>query len=363
VKLGRRSGSRRARGSARLLTAIVILALFLTACVSNAPQDALQPAGHESRMTYHLFVPVFWIAAAVFILVEALIVIAVVRFRARSDDEAPVQIHGSRKLETAWTIAPALLLGTIGIFTIKTVFDVSRIPKGPNVMHAKVIGHRWWWEFQYPDTGVVTANELVIPTGKRVVLDMTSVDVIHSFWPPKLAGKIDVVPGQINRMIVEADHPDTYFGQCAEYCGTSHANMRFRVVAMSQADFDTWMAGQRKPGALLTASTTSTSAGTSTSSTTASAQTLAAQGQNLFMTKGCAGCHTVTGISAGTVGPNLTHLQTRTVFAGGIFELNNANLRKWLRDPPAEKPDSVMPNLKLSEAEIDQLIAYLDTLK
>ena len=336
-------------GKVRLTAAVLLLAAVMSGCVSNAPQDTLKPQGHESRTTYHLFKPVFWIAVGVFILVEGLIVYCVIRFRARSEDDSPVQIHGSRTLETAWTIIPALLLGTIGIFTIKTVFEVSRLPK--DAMRIEVIGHRWWWEFHYPDANVTTANDMYIPTGRRIVLDLKSVDVIHSFWPPALAGKIDVIPGQTNHMIVEADHPDEYFGQCAEYCGTSHANMRLRVVAVSPGDFDKWIHDQQAPP--------------STPPTTVAGATpdAATVGANLFLTKGCAGCHTINGISAGSVGPNLTHVHSRDTFAGATFAMNDNNLRTWLRDPPGAKPGSVMPNLKLSEDEITSLIAYLDTLK
>src|SRR5262249_6427515 len=160
----------------------------------------------------------------------------------------------------------------------------------------------WWWEFRYPDSKVVTANDMYIPTGTKVVLEMTSADVIHSFWPPALAGKVDVVPGQINKMIIDADHAGEYFGQCAEDCGTSHANLRLRVKAASPSDFSTWITEQQAGPA---------------------PPTNAAVGANLFLTKGCAGCHTINGVSAGTVGPNLTHLQSRDSFAGAIFDLND----------------------------------------
>ena len=362
MRSGTSGGGRGRRRSVFLMAGVALLGLVLSACASNTPQDALKPASPDSRVTNHLFVPVFWIAAGVFVLVEGLVVYAVVRFRRRSDDDSPVQVHGNSKLELTWTIMPALLLLGIGVFTIKTVFSINRYPKGPNVVNATVIGHRWWWEFRYPDSGVVTANQLYIPTGKEVVLTLESDDVIHSFWPPKLAGKVDVVPGQKNRMKISADNPGTYDGQCAEYCGTSHANMRLEVIAVTPADFDKWISQQKAgPAALPAAATTSTTAagGTATATTTSAA----AGGQALFLSKGCAGCHTISGISAGAVGPNLTHLQSRTVFAGAIFDLNDQNLRRWLRDPPGEKPGSVMPNLNLSEDEITQLIAYLDTLK
>jgi cytochrome c oxidase subunit II len=336
---------------ARALLAALALAPLLAACAhgSTHPQSPLDPQGPVAKTEHNLFVPVFWIAAFVFVLVEGLIVYIVLRFRARQADEAPVQTHGNFRLELTWTIIPAVLLGVIGIFTIKTVFDVNRIPKGPEVVQVKITGHRWWWEYSYPGLNVTTANVLAIPINKKVVLSMTSADVIHSFWPPKLAGKVDVVPGQINQMVIEAVKPDTYYGQCAEYCGTSHANMRLQVEAMTQSDFDTWVRQQQAGPAVVATTTTSTDP--------------AVQGANLFMTKGCSGCHTVNGVSAGAVGPNLTHLQSRDCFAGCLFDMNDQNLRRWLRNPPAEKPGSVMPNLNLSETEITNLIAYLDSLK
>jgi cytochrome c oxidase subunit 2 len=323
---------------------------LLAACGNRTlPQDALNPQGPVAKQEHSLWHGVFPIAVFVFLLVEGLIVYIVIRFRAKAADDAPVQTHGNFRLELGWTILPALLLGVIGIITIKTVFDINRIPHGPDVVQVNVTGHRWWWEYSYPGLKVTTANVMNIPIGKKVVLSMTSGDVIHSFWPPKLAGKVDVVPGQTNRMIIEAVKPDTYYGQCAEYCGTSHANMRLQVVAMTQADFDTWVSQQQAGPAVVATTTTSTDP--------------AVQGANLFMTKGCSGCHTVNGVSAGAVGPNLTHLQSRTCFAGCLFDMNDQNLRRWLRNPPAEKPGSVMPNLNLSETEITNLIAYLDSLK
>ena len=395
MSLGRNGG--RGRRNARLLAATVALATLMSACVENAPQDALDPEGPVARTQDTLFKPVFWIAVGVFILVEALIVYCVVRFRARSDDDAPVQIHGSRVLETTWTIIPALLLAGIGIFTIRTVFEINDIPEGPEVVNVNVIGHRWWWEYRYPDSGVITANEMMIPAGRRVVLTLESADVIHSFWPPKLAGKVDVIPGQKNRMVIEADDPGVYYGQCAEYCGLSHANMRLKVIAHSPRDFDEWVRNQQRP-APAPPTTTTTTAPAATTTTAGAADDVdattgspaaagpspdasepevgtdpiadRAAGAELFITKGCSGCHSVTGLQGanGRVGPNLTHLYSRSTFAGSIFELNEKNLRKWLRDPPAMKPMAPdngqgMPNLGLSEDEITQLIAYLETLK
>jgi len=338
----------RARSRAGRLLAYTALAgagLLLVACGNNAlPQDALDPQGSVARKLDNLINPVFLVAGVVFVLVQGLVLYAAVRFRRRSDDEAPRQVHGNAKMELGWTIAPAVVLLIVSIFTVGTIADINRKAEGADVVTVNVTGHQWWWEFEYPQRGVVTANELHIPTGRRVSLDLTSDDVIHSFWPPKLAGKLDVVPGRTNVMTVEADKPGTYYGQCAEFCGLSHANMRLRVVAHTSRDFDEWVRTNAAPAERPT-------------------QGKAADGAALFRQKGCASCHTVNGYSAGNVGPDLTHLQDRKVFAGATFELNDQNLRLWLRDPPGEKPGSRMPNLKLSEDEITKLIAYLDTLK
>jgi cytochrome c oxidase subunit 2 len=189
-----------------------------------------------------------------------------------------------------------------------------------------------------------TANEMHIPAGQKIVLDLTSDDVIHNFWPPALAGKVYAIPGRTNHMVIQADHPGTFYGQCAEYCGTSHANMRLQIVAQSPQDFQAWEAGQQQGPA-------QPAAGSATA------------GLADFNSIGCAGCHSITGISAGVVGPNLTHFASRSVFAGSIFQNTDPNLRAWLLNPPAEKPGSVMPDLGLNEAQVTDLIAYLDTLK
>jgi cytochrome c oxidase subunit 2 len=321
------------------------MAVLFAACGrTEMPQDALDPQGPVARKLDHLINPVFIIAGIVFVLVEALVVVFAIRYRRRSDDDAPVQVHGNARLELAWTIIPAALLFFVAIGTLTTIADINRAPKG-DVLHVKVTGHQWWWEYEYLDEGIVTANELHIPTGKLVAIDLTSADVIHAFWPPKLAGKLDAVPGRMNHMSLEADHPGTYYGQCGEFCGLAHADMRLRVVAHSPGDYARWVADNTQTPDVPTGSDA------------------AAAGATMFRQKGCASCHTVEGYSKGTVGPNLTHLQQRKVFAGAIFELNDENLRTWLRDPPGEKPGSIMPNLKLTEDEISKLIAYLDTLK
>ena len=332
--------------------------LFLTSCKQKLPQDALSPHGKYSRITNDLWRTVFPIAVVVFVLVQGLIIYVVIRYRRRSEDDPVKQVHGNSKLELTWTILPALLLVFVAARSIPVLFQLSDRPAAAtNPVRVEVIGHQWWWEFSYPknnshntecmDTSqacVRSANELVIPSGRPVDIQLQSKNVIHSFWPPELAGKVDVTSGRKNYMTVQADKPGEFYGQCAEFCGLSHANMRFRVVAMTASDYATWWSNQT---------------GNPVAPITPAAQT----GEQLFTSRGCAGCHMINGLSAGTVGPNLTHFDSRHRFAGSIFETNDENLRRWLRNPPAEKPGSQMPNLNLSEEEISNLIAYLDSLK
>ena len=337
----------------RLLALAGVMAFASSACASgDLKQNALDPQGPVSRQLDRLWDPVFFIAAVIFFLVNFLCIFVIVKYRAKSDDDAPKQVHGNAKLEIAWTIAPALILAFVGVFTVATIFDINeRAGADDDVLGITVIGHQWWFEYDYEDLEIVTANELHIPTGQRIELKLGAADVIHSFWPPKLAGKVDTVPGRTNYMQLEADEPGTYWGQCAEYCGLSHGYMRLKVVAHDEAGWDEWVTRNQQPAA------------------PANHQESAA-GEELFLTRGCGGCHTVEGLegAAGKVGPDLTHLYSRSYFAGASFELNDRNLRRWLRDPPAMKPmipenNQGMPNLGLSEEEITQLIAYLETLK
>ena len=332
------------RRNRRLAALSATLFLFLAACARNAPQTTLKPKGDVARRIDHLINPVFLVAGVVFVLVEGLVIICLVRFRARPDSPEPEQIHGNSRLEVGWTLAPAVILLLVAIPTIKTIFDLARKPA--NAVNVTITGHQFWWEIHYDDLGVTTANELRMPAGRPVEITLHSDDVIHSFWIPPLGGKTDVVPGRSNHMHYEADAPGTYLGQCTEYCGASHANMRARAIAMSPVDFDAWVAGQ-KAGPV-----------------TPPAGTTAEAGMNIFETRGCAGCHTIEGVSAGKVGPNLTHFATRTSFAGSIFDNNDANLHKWLTDPQAVKPGNkmVIPGAKLNPDEITKLVAYLDSL-
>ncbi len=342
----------------RLTLLGLVVALVAGGCARDAPQDVLEPAGPLAETLDNLFMPIFWVAVAVFVLVEGLIVYAVVRYRRRrddNDDELPVQFHGSTKLEISWTILPALVLGLVAVFTIPVVFTLSAEPA--NALQVSVTGQKFWWGYQYPEgqsefgieEPIVTANELHIPAGQPVFLTLTSPDVIHSFWTPRLNGKQDVVPGRTHTWSLEAYEPGVYSGQCAEFCGTSHANMRLKVVAHDQAGWEDWVEGmQRPPQKPLSG--------------------LAAQGFELFSQKGCAGCHQVQGSFESVAAdsppaPDLTHLFSRDCFAGCIYDLDDRNeLEAWLRDPQ-RKAGSLMVIGELTEDEIDALYSYLETLE
>lgn len=330
------------------------VALLLAGCAENAPQDTLEPAGPIARKIDNLFIPVFWVAAAIFFLVWGIIAVAVLKFRARPDTPEPKQVHGSTKLEIGWTVLPVLLMLSVAIATIPVIRDLAEEPKG-DVLAVNVTGHLWWWEYEYPELGIRTANELHIPVDRPVRLSLHSksptvaaqpTGVIHSFWVPKLGGKTDVMPGRVNKMTIQADDPGTYRGQCVEFCGLSHAYMRLRVVAQSAGDFEAWAKAQQGDA-------------------TVPASGPAAAGAVVFKEQGCGACHTLRGAEGaeGTVGPELTHLMSRETFAGSVFDLTAKELTRWLEDPPARKAGSKMPNLDLTGDEISQLVAYLETLR
>jgi len=356
---------RNARRSRRTVwTALVtLLGLVAVACARNAPQDTLSPVGPIARQEDHLFRPVFWIAVAVFVLVEGLLVVALIKFRQRSAADAPKQTHGNQRLEILWTIIPAMLLAGIAIPTVLTIWDVAAKPVGSNVVNVKVTAHQWWWEYEYTDQKIQgggnlkTANELVIPTGRWVYLTMTSADVIHSYWVPKLAGKQDVIPGRITHLKLRSNDPGVFRGQCAEFCALSHANMRLRVIAYPEQQFNDWLAREMGPASANPPPANAAGFGLVASPL---------QGGNT-----CFSCHTIRGHpgSAGSaVGPDLTHFASRTSFAGSMFdlapeELGRTNLYNWLENPPGVKPGSIMPDYNLTDEQIDALVAYLMTLK
>lgn len=324
------------------LTFFAVLVLLQAACSPNDPQNTLAAEGVVGQKQQDLFWVIFWWAVAVFVAVEGLLLFIIIWFRRKPGQADPPQTHGNTRLEIAWTIAPVLVLVSIGVPTIATIFDNATVPEVS--MSVRVVGHQWWWEFDYPELGVVTGNEMHIPVGEPISLVIGSADLIHSFWVPKLAGKIDAIPGRDNTMWFRADKAGTYFGQCAELCGIQHANMRLRVIAQPRAEFDAWVRAQR--------------------ATPAAPSGEAARGAQVFATNACIGCHTIAGTpGVGKTGPNLTHFGSRTTLAAGIMPNTAENLSNWLRNPQAVKPGTLMPNLKLSDDQVSALVTYLQSLK
>lgn len=338
--------------------ALFLLLMFAyTACATGNRQSTLDPEGPIARTQDNIFRPVFYIAWAVFFLVEGLIVFALIKFRDRGDAEEPKQIHGNSRLELTWTLIPALLLFGISIPTVATIMKLAE-PPAKDALRVTVIGHQWWWEYTYDGTKLVTANELVIPTNREVFINLESVDVIHSFWVPRLAGKQDVVPGRTNNLRIQADKPGIYYGQCAEFCALSHANMKLRVIAKSPADYKQWEADQLKPA---TAPTTGDAA----------AGLALFQNQQLLGSDVCIQCHAINGIegATGALGPNLTHFATRGSFAGSMFDNDVAtggkNVHNWIKFSQDLKAGVIMPMFKdrLTDKQINQIVAFLATLK
>lgn len=348
--------SRRRNGVFGLLA----LSLFLSSCavmeIEDAPLSAVDPKGPFAQQIDDLFWWVFWIAVVVFVLVEGGLVYAVFKYRDRPGSPEPKQIHGNNKLEITWTLIPVLILAAISVPTVKSIFDLTEC--GSDAMTVNIIGHQWWFEYQYPDLGIETANVLVMPADQEVCALMTSEDVLHNFWIPNLNGKRYLIPGQETNLRLQADEPGEYWGQCAEFCGLSHALMRARAVALTDEDWDAWVAEQQAPA------------------TEPAQGTLAYDGLEIYQAQ-CASCHTVdygSGSDFTSIrgvgefqGPNLTHFASRNVFAGAHLPEEGISyddaLEAWLADPPSIKPGSFMPNLGLAQDDLDALTAWLATLK
>jgi cytochrome c oxidase subunit 2 len=293
---------------------------------------------------------VLLISLAIFLVVGGLLLYSVVRFRVRPGDDGnePAQVYGSEPIEIAWTVAPFIIVFVLSLATTRTIYTVQAAARPPSALDVTVVGHQWWWEFRYPGLGVVTANELHVPVSERgnptpTFLTLESADVVHSFWVPQLAGKTDVVPNRTNQMWIDPHEPGLYLGQCAEYCGTQHARMLLRVYVHPRAEFDAWVAAQKQP---------------------ARADSAVAAGREVFQTTACVNCHALDGtIANGRFGPDLTHLMSRETIAAGAAANTPENLRAWIADPDRIKPGALMPAMKLDDREIDQLVAYLTTLK
>jgi len=313
-------------------------------CAFDGPMSTLVARSDFNRSILSVYAIITWACALIAVFVSVMLGLILLRFRARPGAEGlPRQIRGHTALELAWTIAPALILLVIAIPTIQVIFRTQSAAAPRNALVVTVRGWQWWWEFRYPTLDVVTANELHLPMGRPVVLALEGPDVIHSFWVPHLGGKRDVVPGRLNHITLTPERAGEYWGQCAEFCGASHANMRLRVLVEEPAAFDRWAAAQK-----------------ASSPEPAGA---AAEGKAVYVRSACVGCHTIRGVSAGVIGPDLTHFGSRALFGAGLWPNTVDNVVAWVKDPPALKPGAKMPNLHLSEADAKALAVYLTSLK
>ena len=364
-----------ARRYAVALPLLGVLALALAGCSRDQyPQTALLPLSDFARIGDDVQDTTFYWALGVFILVEGALLYSVFRFRGKPEDPEPSQIHGNTTIEIIWTLIPALILAAIAVPTVKGIFETNRTPAG--AMKIEVIGHQWWWEFRYPDAGVTTANEMFIPQGKTIELVQNSADVIHSFWPPRFAGKRDVFPGRETRLWWKADSTGLFPGQCAEYCGIQHARMAFHVRSVTPGEFDQWIAHMQSKGPKAPAAPAAAPTGDSLKTASAGAKVQGpaqdsaagapqdaeyAKGEKLFMTKGCMGCHSLQAVQApkGLIGPNLANVGARSHIAAGWLKNTDENLERWIREPQAVKKGVLMPNLGVTVEESRALRAYL----
>ena len=293
------------------------------------------------------------LSLVVFVIVGGLIAYSVIRFRARASedhDAEPPQVYGSAQVEAAWTAVPLIIIMILMLATGRVIHEIQAAPQPPNAVEATIVGRQWWWEIRYPKLGVVTANELHVPVSdslspRPTFLTLKATDVAHSFWVPRLAGKTDLIPNHTNHMWIEPREAGTFLGQCAEYCGTQHTLMLLRVVAESPDQFARWVEQQRQAA-------------------TAPAEPAAAAGRRIFLATVCASCHTVAGTAAaGQVGPDLTHLMSRTTIGAGAAPNLREHLRAWVRNPDDLKKGVLMPPMQIDDRYVDQLVEYLLTLR
>ena len=312
------------------------------------------PAGTPAHSIFGLSMLVLGIVITIFLVVAGLFLYAVVRYRHRANSadaaQEPAQIFGSNQIELSWTVIPILIVVLLFLATTRIILMTQSIPKPANSLDVTVVGHQFWWEYSYPKLGIVTANELHIPVSDAksptpTYLTMTSADTDHSFWVPRLAGKMDLIPNQINTMWMDPQTAGLYLGQCAQYCGVQHAKMLIRVYADSPADFASWVAHQKQPAV-------------------ESTDPQAVEGRAIFQHNACISCHTVAGtVATGRFGPDLTHVASRETIGSGAIPYNTANLRAFVNDPAHFKPGVLMPAMHLNDHDLDAITAYLATLK
>ncbi|MDI3256380.1 MAG: cytochrome c oxidase subunit II [Kyrpidia sp.] len=326
-----------------LLLTTAVLLLGLTGC-QRADMSVLDPAGPVAKMQLSIIMLSVYIMSGIFVVAMGILLYVLIRYRSRrGQNQPPKQVEGNNVLEAIWTIIPVILLAILAVPTVTTAFALDAKPTGSNVLNVKVKASQFWWQFEYPDLGIVTAQELHIPTGTKVNLQLETTDVMHSFWVPRLAGKTDLIPGRTNTMWIQADQPGEFQGKCAEYCGPSHGVMDFLVVAEDPRQFQAWTDRMKHPQVQ-------------------PAGDAAVEGEKLFA-QNCASCHSVAGTNfKGALGPNLTGFADRIKVAG-VLENTDENVRRWISDPAAVKPGTKMPKVPLNEQQISAVAAFLRDLK
>lgn len=336
---------------------LLATSLFFTGCevFRDAPQSTFEAKGPVAQVQLDLMNLTLWVCTFIFVVVGSVLLYAVIRFRRKpgeKDKYIPARAHGNPMIEIGLIVGSVLLLVIIAVPTFKAAVYSYDVPEEyGEPLEIIAVGYQWWWSFEYPEQEVVTANEMVIPTDRPVRVHLRAEDVNHSFWVPKLAGKRDMIPNRSNFLWLMADEVGEYYGQCAEFCGTSHANMLFRVFAKEEGDFDQWVEEQRAPGR-----------------EPEDHEELELFGKNLFQSKGCVQCHNVTEVApGGVIGPDLTHFGGRTTVAAALLENTDDNLALWLREPERVKPGNLMTEAvmeqNLTEEEIEALVAFLSSLK
>ena len=338
---------------------LVLLSLLTVVCsasaLSSAPDPSqvpsiFKPASTPANSIYHLSLFVLAICCAIFLVVFGLLLYAVVKFRARASDDGrePPQIYGSNQVELAWTVIPILIVVVLFLATARVIHAVEDATFPADAIEVTAIGHQFWWEFQYPGYGFITANELHVPVSntwhpRPTHIKLLSADTDHSFWVPQLAGKTDLIPNHPNEMWVDPHDVGTYVGQCAQYCGTQHAKMLLTVMVQSPEDFQSWVQQQRGPAVM---------------------SDQVANGRRVFEANACVNCHTIAGtVANGKFGPDLTHLMSRTTIAAGAAPNTEENLKLWVKEPDAIKPGCLMPAMQLEPRDVDALVAYLVNLR
>jgi cytochrome c oxidase subunit 2 len=375
---------------------IAVVMLTLAACATEYPNTTFEPKSELGRAIDYLWDRLLLLGVIVFVLVEAALIFVMLRYRKHPAGEArPPQTHGNAVLEIVWTLIPAFILLFLAVPTVRTIFQTqARVV--PGALEIEVIGHQWWWEFRYPEYNITTANEIYLPVGRTVNFKMTSQDVIHSFWIPQLAGKRDVMANRTNYIWFTPDStlgPSVWNGFCTEYCGASHAKMRFRVFTVKPDQFQSWVAGQQKPAGASTGAYTfppnqpefeyarPNSSIPPELRFTPGLTGNAARGLQAYNSAACIGCHAIQGnpMSVGVVGPNLTHFGSRSTIGAGSFPNTPAYLALWLKNSRTMKPGVLMPTLGkneydpqlkkpvttggLDDQQIADIVAYLMSLK